>query len=163
VRQRLGKCVAEWKQSTETLKAQLRNAREQEKEEEGKALVLSESAEQLLKVRRDAQALARAALDTENMASEPGLSSSSPMLVDHAQGGGAGGSGAQGGEGGDGEGAGGRGGGSADDDVALQSLLEQLKLVFFCCRCRWSSLLQELKQMFAKMNYIYICDDVSLV
>jgi hypothetical protein len=24
-------------------------------------------------------------------------------------------------------------------------------------------LLQELKQMFAKMNYIYICDDVSLV
>ena len=162
MRQRLGKCVAEWKQSTETLKAQLRNAREQEKEEEGKALVLSESAEQLLKVRRDAQALARAALDTENMASEPGLSSSSPMLVDHAQGGGAGGSGAQGGEG-DGEGAGGRGGGSADDDVALQSLLEQLKLVFFCCRCRWSSLLQELKQMFAKMNYIYICDDVSLV
>jgi hypothetical protein len=82
VRQRLGKCVAEWKQSTETLKAQLRNAREQEKEEEGKALVLSESAEQLLKVRRDAEALATAApapVDTENIASEAGLSSSSPM------------------------------------------------------------------------------------
>ena len=82
VRQRLDKCIAEWKQGTETLKAQLRNAREQEKEEEGKALALSESAEQLLKVRRDAEALATAApapVDTENIASEAGLSSSSPM------------------------------------------------------------------------------------